>query len=85
MGESSDSTPSGPRSICPSPGAALLDSYLERPRTGLYDAAAEPLEKRMRRAAGVYLGAVATSPTDDFEGEIPDLSIPPKAGPLRAP
>jgi len=22
---------------------------------------------------------------DDFEGEIPDLSIPPKAGPLRAP
>lgn len=42
-------------------------------------------KKRMRRAADVYLGGVATSPADDFEGEIPDLSIPPRAGPLRAP
>ena len=42
-------------------------------------------KKRMRRAADVYLGGVATSPADDFEGEIPDLSSPPKAGPLRAP
>ena len=85
MGESSDSTPSGPRPIFPfskSSHSGLLFGTITH---WLYDGASEPLEKRMRRAADVYLGGVATSPTDDFEGEIPDLSIPPKAGPLRAP
>lgn len=49
----------------------------------LYDDATEPLQKRMRRAADVYLGGVATMSADTYEGTLPDLAVPPKTGPLR--
>jgi AcrR family transcriptional regulator len=42
----------------------------------LYDDTSEPLPDRMRRAADVLLGPVATEEESSFAGPVPDLSVP---------
>lgn len=46
----------------------------------LYDDASQPLRERMRRAAAIFLGPVATEPEAPYAGPEPDLWVPDPLG-----
>jgi AcrR family transcriptional regulator len=41
----------------------------------LYDDSSEPLDRRMRCAADIFLGPVATASADDYDGPVPNLRV----------